>query len=115
MRRAKKMSSKAVTFTERRSAFRAPSAVPLDLYDSAGHAVVGEGRFVNISERGGLIESKKPLRIRETIRLQIQSAGRAALELSGRIVWARKKAPGFTYGVEFDPVDPETIGALKSA
>ncbi len=86
---------------ERRQAPRTASSLPADLYDPKGRMVIGEGRFVNMSEHGALMESAKPLRPKQTVRLRVESAGRTALELTGRVVWARRKRPGFAYGIAF--------------
>ena len=91
---------------ERRQAVRTPSSVPLEIYDPKGHAVVGEGRFLNLSTIGGLMESPKPLRANSSIRLHMVSAGKSALELLAQVVWVRKSDSGFTYGVRFSQRNP---------
>jgi PilZ domain len=68
--------------------------------------ITGEGKFVNLSEKGALMVSPKPLKVRQTIRLHVQSAGSSPLELSGRVIWTRKQRPGFIYGIEFDSDAP---------
>lgn len=88
---------------ERRRAPRAVSNVPLDLYDREGRMVIGEGHFVNLSTKGCLLESRQTLPQRKRIRLQIRPVAKfSPLELSGRIIWARRKSPPFTYGIAFD-------------
>lgn len=89
------------TGKERRQSVRSPSTLEADLYDPKGRMVIGEGHFVNMSEQGALLESAKPLRPRQTVRLHVQTAGRTALEITGRVIWARKKRPGFAYGIAF--------------
>lgn len=91
---------------ERRQAVRTPSAVPLEIYDPKGRMVVGEGRFINLSTLGGLMESPKPLKARTSIRLHLMSTGKSALELLGRVVWARKNDSVFTYGIRFSNREP---------
>lgn len=91
-----------VSSKERRKVVRAHADLPLDIYDPKGRMIVGEGRFVNLSTIGGMMESKKPLKPHAAIRLQLVPAGKTALELKGRVVWTRKKAPGFLYGIEFN-------------
>lgn len=86
---------------ERRRAPRISSTVEADLYDPQGHAVIGEGHFVNLSETGAQLESSKELRVRQTVRLHLQAAGHTALELTGKVVWSRKRRPGFAYGISF--------------
>jgi len=91
---------------ERRQALRTPSSVPLEIYDPKGRMVVGEGRFLNLSTIGGLMESPKPLKPKTSIRLHMVSAGKSALELLARVVWARKNNSGFTYGIRFSQREP---------
>jgi hypothetical protein len=90
------------TNKERRKVMRTPSNLPLDICDLKGRMVVGEGRFLNLSTLGGLMESRKPLKPKSPVRLQIVSAGKSALDIAGRVVWAKKKAPGFMYGIRFN-------------
>jgi hypothetical protein len=87
---------------ERRNRPRTVANIPLDLYDPEGRMVVGEGRFINLSTIGGQLESAKPLQPNEHLRLRVQSVGRSPLELSGKIIWARKSSSRFTYGIQFD-------------
>ena len=91
---------------ERRQEERASSAVPLEIYDSKGKMIVGEGRFLNLSTSGGMMESQKPLKPRTAVRLHLVPSGKTALEIIGKIVWARKKDAGFTYGVRFSDREP---------
>ena len=93
---------------ERRQTSRSISNVPLDLYDPEGRMIVGEGRFINLSTTGAQLESPKPLQVDEHLRLRVQSAGQSPLDLSGRVIWARKNNSQFTYGIQFDE---ETVSA----
>src|SRR5205823_3455159 len=86
---------------ERRRAARSHSNVPLDLYDSAGRMIIGEGRFLNVSLTGSLLESRQPLHLRQQIRLELQAPGRSPFHLAGKVVWRRKKASAFSYGIRF--------------
>lgn len=86
---------------ERRESPRTPSNVPLDLYDAKGRAVVGEGQFVNVSERGAMVRSRKRLEPKEKIRLRVDSDGESPLRIPGRVVWSQKNRSGFTYGIRF--------------
>ena len=90
-----------MTRKERRRAARTYSNVPLDLYDPVDRVVIGEGKFVNVSLTGSLLESRQPLPVRKNIHLQVQSPG--TFEVAGRIMWRKKKAGTFTYGVRFEP------------
>lgn len=91
-----------MTSKERRHAARTISHLNADLYDPKGRMVIGEGHFINMSERGALMQSEKPLKPRQSVRLHVQNpVGQTALELRGKVVWARKKRPGFTYGIAF--------------
>ena len=86
---------------DRRHTLRALSQVPLDLYDLKGRMVVGEGKFINLSETGALVESPKPLKKRATVRLHVMSGKSAALQVAGRVIWARRLRRGFAYGIQF--------------
>jgi len=86
---------------ERRKAPRTSSNVPLDIYDPKGQMIVGEGRFVDMSVRGARMESRKPLKAKASVRLHVVPSGKPVLELSGKVVWARKKTAGYEYGIRF--------------
>ncbi len=102
--------------TDRRSVPRTPSSVPLDLTDPAGQVVIGEARFVNLSTKGASIESAKRFPVNEVIHLQVQSAGRSPLELSGRVIWVRKVSAGFVHGIQFEtPARSETLAVQTVA
>ena|SRR5207249_11366801 len=87
---------------ERRKAVRANSDLPLDIYDPRGRMIVGEGRFINLSTIGGLMVSRKPLKTRAAVRLQVVPSGKSALELIGKVIWSRKKTAEFEYGIRFN-------------
>ncbi len=87
---------------ERRKALRISSNLPLDIYDAKGRMVVGEGRFINLSTSGGLMISQKTLKARAAVRLHVVPSGKSALELIGKVVWARKKTAEFEYGIRFN-------------
>ena len=86
---------------DRRKAVRTTADLPLDIYDTKGRMVVGEGRFINLSTIGGLMVSRKPLKTRTAVRLHVVPSGKSALELIGKVVWARKKTAEFEYGIRF--------------
>jgi hypothetical protein len=89
---------------ERRRTPRGNSTVPLDLYDSKGQVIIGEGRFVNISLTGSMLESRQSLPVRHSIRLQVQAPSKMPLEFVGRVIWRKKKAAAFNYGIRFQPL-----------
>lgn len=93
---------------ERRRLPRTHSNVSLELYDPKGRMMIGEGRFVNLSEKGALVQSRQSLHPKEKIRLHVVSGDYSPLELSARVVWARKARPGFAYGVSFDQLTAES-------
>ena len=49
---------------ERRRAPRSLSKVPLEIYDSKGQMVVGEGRFLNLSVTGAMMKSQRLIKPR---------------------------------------------------
>jgi hypothetical protein len=101
-----------MTRKERRRQHRSNSNVPLDLYDPKGRMIIGEGRFVNVSLTGSMLESRQTLRLNQSLRLQVQSPGRSPLELTGRVVWRKKAARSFTYGIRFRPL-PAVQAAVR--
>src|SRR5882724_3085043 len=86
---------------ERRKAPRADSNLPLDIYDSKGKVLVGEGRFTNVSMLGGLLVSRNSFKKSSAIRMHVIPADKPALDITGKVVWARKKTTGFEYGIRF--------------
>jgi hypothetical protein len=98
-----------VAMKDRRKAPRTKSNLPLDIYDKEGRVVVGEGRLVNLSTSGGLMVSRKPLKARSAVRLHVIPAGKPALELTGKVVWARRKTAEFEYGIRFNADSPTPL------
>ena len=88
---------------DRRKALRTATQIPVDLYDPKGKAITGEGQFVNFSTNGAMIETPKPLKIKERLRLRYQPGKEPLFDVGGRIVWAAKKRRFFQYGVQFAP------------
>src|SRR5437879_2147309 len=99
---------------ERRESPRTPSNAPLDLYDAKGRMIIGEGHFINVSERGAMVQSQKPLQPKKKIQLHVASARESPLQIQGRVVWTRKQRSGFTYGIRFDS-DPSLLTHRASA
>ena len=89
---------------ERRRSPRTTSNVPIDLYDTGGRMLIGEGRFVNISMTGSMLESRQSLHLRQPVRLQVQAPAKSPMEFSGRVIWRKKKSARFTYGIRFEPL-----------
>jgi hypothetical protein len=86
---------------ERRRAPRSFSSIPLDLCDPKSHAVIGEGRFLNMSMTGSLMVSRQTLPVNKPIQLLLQNPGKSPFELAGKVVWRKKKASVFNYGIQF--------------
>jgi len=53
--------------------------------------------------------SRKPLKARSAIRLHVIPAGKPALELTGKVIWARKKTALFEYGIRFNADSPTPL------
>ncbi len=98
-----------VATKDRRKAPRTNSNLPFDIYDTKGKVVVGEGHFVDLSTLGGRMVSRKPLKAQSSIRLHVVPAGKPALELTGKVVWARKKTAEFEYGIRFSADSPTPL------
>ena len=92
-----------MTRKERRRAPRTFSNVPLDLYDAAGKVIIGEGHFVNVSLTGSQLESRQTLPLRRPIRLQVQTPAKRPMQFAGKVVWRKKIADAFSYGIRFMP------------
>src|SRR4051812_24499442 len=89
---------------ERRQSPRGNSRVPLDLYDPKGRVMIGEGRFVNVSLTGSLLESRQSLALHQPIRLQLQAPGKPPV-FAGEVVWRKKKTTTkYYYGIRFKPM-----------
>jgi hypothetical protein len=89
---------------ERRRDPRSNSRVPLDLYDAKGRMIIGEGRFLNVSLTGSMLESRQSLPMRKPIVLQVQGPAKEPLEFAGRVIWRKKKTAKFYYGIRFEPL-----------
>jgi hypothetical protein len=87
---------------ERRQSPRSHSNISLDIIDAEGKMIIGEGRCINMSTEGALMESPKPFARRERMRLHMPAGVKSPLEVSGQIVWARKNASSYIYGIRFD-------------
>lgn len=96
------------TFQERRKAPRAASRVPVDIYTPKGRSIIGDGQCVDISILGARMFTRKPLKARTTVRLQLVPTNKPVLDIPGKVVWSRKKTPGFEYGICFSgkPLQP---------
>ncbi|MFP4451774.1 MAG: response regulator [Desulfobacterales bacterium] len=73
----------------------------------------GEGRILNLSQGGALIETPKPL-LGSFVELTISSSKKNNLQIKGRIVYARKPDNSDFYltGIEFIGCDDEQINDL---
>jgi hypothetical protein len=93
---------------ERRQSPRGNSRVPLDLYDLKGRVLIGEGRFVNVSLTGSLLESRQSLALHQPIRLQLQAPGKPPA-FAGEVIWRkRKNTTKYYYGIRFKPMSLST-------
>jgi hypothetical protein len=86
---------------ERRQDARIQSKVPLDLYDLKGRMVVGEAQCVNMSQTGAQLKSRTPLKRQAKVRLHVAAGKTSPLQLAGKVVWSKRLARGFAYGIEF--------------
>jgi hypothetical protein len=98
-----------MTRKERRRASRTFSSVPLDLCDPKSQAIIGEGRFINVSLTGSQVESRKPFPLHKQIQLRVQTPGHSGFEFAGRIVWRKRNSSGFSYGIKFKPFSAKHI------
>lgn len=86
---------------DHRKAPRTASQLAVDLYDPKGRAVTAEGRFVNVSTHGAMIESAHALKVQEKLLVRFQPGKSPVLDLAAKVIWAVKKRRGFLYGLRF--------------
>jgi PilZ domain len=88
---------------DRRRALRTASQIPVDLYDAKGKAITAEGQFINVSTTGAMIETPKPLKVKDRLRLRFQPGKEPLFDVNGSVVWVVKKRRSFQCGVQFAP------------
>ena len=90
---------------EKRRAPRTRHDSVLEIYDEEGHFITGTGRLVNFSKVGVCFSSTKPLALGERLRARLRLLREGTLEVSARVVWAKKKPNTMLYGLAFDVVE----------
>jgi len=89
---------------EHRRAVRTKSDAVFDLDDDAGHYAPGNARLVDVSVWGACVSSNLSLRKGQLIRGRIHSPTEGLLEVSGEVVWVRKRAVDSLYGIGFTKI-----------
>lgn len=89
---------------ENRRAARSKRDSVLELFDESGAVITGIGRLVNVSTEGMCFSSAIPFAQGDAVRARLRLLKEGQLDISGHIVWARRKTNTTLYGVAFDSV-----------
>ena len=89
---------------DKRRASRSKDESVLEIYDMDGQLIKGIGRLVNFSNVGVCFSSTKMLFKGERLRARLRLLKQGMIEVSARVVWAKKKPNSQLYGLEFDTV-----------
>jgi hypothetical protein len=89
---------------EKRRAPRVRHDSVVDLYDRTGRRLIGTGRLVNFSTVGACFSSTQLFKTGETLQAKVRLLKEGRLQVSGPIVWTRKKPNHYLYGLAFDRV-----------
>jgi len=92
------------TSKDNRRAPRARRDSVLELHDEKGHLIIGIGRLVNFSAMGACFASTQVFKQGERIHAQLRLLKEGRLNISGHIVWMRRKTNTLLYGIEFDSI-----------
>lgn len=97
-------------FVENRRAKRSNHDSVLELFDESGQMIAGIGRLVNVSNVGVCFSTGTVLEKGQLIHGRLRLLKDGFLDISGRVVWLKKKVNTTQYGVEFDRVNPTPQG-----
>jgi len=76
----------------------------VEIYDDSGNFIADVARLVDFSNVGACFSSPKPFLVNTRLRLRLRLLREGRLYVSGRIVWAKKRANTVLYGIEFEKV-----------
>ncbi len=89
---------------ESRRSPRARHNSVLEIFDDAGHLIIGIGRLVNFSNSGVCFSSTKVLRQGQKLHARMRLLKEGALETGAHIVWVKKLPNTMLYGLQFDSI-----------
>jgi hypothetical protein len=95
-----------VSGSDKRRAGRKSHDSVLELFSLDGQRLAGIGRLVNVSTVGLSFTSTKSFEVGDRVEGRLRLLKEGMLDISGRIVWARRKTNMRQYGVAFDRVRP---------
>ena len=74
----------------------------LEIYDESGKFIAWTAQMVNFSMGGAAFSTTKLLDTGTYIHARIRILGKGVMEISGNVVWGRRKTNTNLYGVKFD-------------
>jgi hypothetical protein len=80
----------------------------LEVYEESGNLIVWTARLVDFSTGGAAFSTTKLLDTGTHIRARIRIIGKGVMEISGKVVWGRKKTNANLYGIKFDSIKNTT-------
>jgi len=84
---------------------RRPGNTFLELHDGQGHLITAIGRLENFSTTGVCFSSRRAFERGERIYASLRILNEGRLNITGKIVWTKKKPTGYAYGVQFENVE----------
>ena len=88
---------------EKRRARRDRHDSVIEILGAAGK-LLDSGRLVDYSNTGASFFSRKTMPQGAKLKLRVRLLEQGVLDISARIVWARKEGVGNLYGIKFDSV-----------
>ncbi|HAF94708.1 MAG TPA: hypothetical protein DCG50_01475, partial [Elusimicrobia bacterium] len=76
----------------------------LEIYDESGKSIAWTAQLVNFSMGGASFSTTKLLDTGTHIRARIRILTKGVMEISGKVVWGRKKTNSNLYGIKFDSI-----------
>jgi hypothetical protein len=93
-----------LTLKEGRRSPRGRHDSVVEIYDDSGKFIADVVRLVNFSSVGACFSSPKLFAVNARLRLRLRLLREGRLNVSGRIVWAKKRVNTILYGIEFEKV-----------
>ena len=76
----------------------------LEAYDEAGKFIAWTAQLVNFSMGDVSFSTTKLLDTGAHIRARVRIMGKGVMEISGKVVWGRRKTNANLYGIKFDSI-----------
>lgn len=87
---------------DKRRAPREPRSNVLEVSDESGRLITGVVRMVDVSHVGASFTASETLQVGQRLRGRIKLLRRGPFDVSGTIVWAKKREKLWQYGLQFD-------------